>query len=348
MDWVIATVAVALAVANVVLAVLLLRRRRLALPNPAVAPTSPAQQLAARRQLSEKASEASPRGVTISPDGGMRALGGGAPLLEVPDDDPTALLDCILVSAAARSDKGLSRASNQDAVLAQPSDVFAIADGMGGYEGGDVSSRLALDTLREALEGAGRGERPVPAVPARGAELVHGIWMANEAVRRQAGAAISGTTLVAARFSPNKRHVYIANVGDSRCYRIRDGRATLLTSDHTAGGQGPGSRDLVRAVGAKDALEVDLIVDHTRPGDHYLLCSDGLWGAVPEQRLVSIVRSCTDLERTVRQLVAEAVCAGTRDDVSAVLVRVDEAQQELTSPSATTGARLLSAVGTGA
>jgi len=134
-----------------------------------------------------------------------------------------------------------------------------------------------------------------------------------------------GTTLVAVRFPTRKRQAYVVNVGDSRCYRVRDGVAEQVTRDHTAPLR-PGRRrpELARALGMSERPAVDLHVVDTRPGDHFLLCSDGLWTHVTDAKMATLVSSRRDLEEIVRKLVAEAVHQGTRDDVSVVLVRVTE------------------------
>lgn len=320
MDAWIAAICGALVVLNAGLFVVYLRRRRAFRLAGAASGSRAAEQ---PEPIAAPATDAAapPGGITVAPDGAVRAISGGASM--PPVDEPTALLDCIVVSGAARSDRGTGRDSNEDAVLLASLEVFAVADGMGGHARAEAASNLALQTLKECFEAEAWGNAEIDGMPRRGEELVRAIWMANDAIRRSAGDETMGTTLVAARFSPNKRQVYVANVGDSRCYRIRDGRAERMTVDHVSR-DGDGRRALTRAVGCHERLEVDLVVDRTRPGDYYLLCSDGLWTALSEQRIATLVRTSRDLDQTVRHLVAEAVVAGSRDDVSAILLRIDE------------------------
>jgi len=247
------------------------------------------------------------------------------------EDDPTGPVARILVTAAGSSDAGRRRAHNEDAFLVLGRHgLFAIADGMGGYAAGEVASQLALDTMRAAFEGGDLEGTRMPAVPRRGAELIRSIQLANTAILEQARSNEAqqgmGTTLVAARFSPNRQRVYIAHVGDSRLYRLRGHDLTLLTADHTLaalGVQGPGSNKLSRAVGVFDDVEVDLSIDEPLVGDYYVLCSDGLSKMVPEGRIAELVRARAGLDPTVQALITEANARGGKDNVTVILVRVD-------------------------
>lgn len=248
------------------------------------------------------------------------------------DEDPTGPVPLILVSAVGRTDQGRRRKHNEDAfTVASDHGLYAIADGMGGYAAGEVASQMAIDTLTKAFATGDFGGPPIPGLPRRGDELVRAIQTANAAILGQARAneaqAGMGTTVVAARFSPNRQRVYIAHVGDSRVYRIRGHQLTQLTTDHTlgaAGVTGPSAAKLSRAVGVFDQVEVDLNVDEPQVGDFYLLCSDGLFKMVPENDIQRIVEEEPDLATVVGRLVDEANARGGKDNVSVIVVRVDE------------------------
>jgi protein phosphatase len=238
----------------------------------------------------------------------------------------------ILISAEAQSDCGRVRECNEDSVLTLPEfSLYAVADGMGGYEGGELASSLAVETLRTAYETAcfEGSLSSGAALPRRARELACAIQMANQAIMasaaRDSTLAEMGTTLVAARFSPNKQRVYIGHVGDSRCYRLRGNALRQLTSDHTLsqlGIKGPGAKRLFQAVGQKAEISIDLLVDRPQPQDTYLLCSDGLSKMVPDQQIREVLSRERDLPAAARMLVELANRAGGKDNVTVVLVRV--------------------------
>jgi len=247
-------------------------------------------------------------------------------------EEVTAPVARILITAQGDSDRGRRRPDNQDSLLVyEEKSVFVVADGMGGYEGGQLASSLAVDTIRGAFElDSFDGQTESEAeVPRRGRELACAIQMANQAVleKSRTDPALSqmGTTILAARFSPNKQRVYIGHVGDSRCYRLRDGALRQLTTDHTMkalGMKGPRSNDLSRAVGIGAKVTIDLVVDKPRNGDLYLLCSDGLSKMVPDEKVQNILLGEKDLNVAVYGLIEAANDAGGRDNVTAVVIKV--------------------------
>jgi PPM family protein phosphatase len=238
----------------------------------------------------------------------------------------------ILVTASGDTDRGQRRQVNDDSllVLADHS-LFAVADGMGGYAGGSVASGLAVEALKGAFESesfSAELQSEVP-IPRRGAELASSIMQAHQAVFSAARAnpelSKMGTTLVAARFSPNKQRVYIGHVGDSRCYRFRRGSLRQLTTDQTMGTvglMGPHADDLLQAVGVTGNLSIDLIVDKPQAGDIYLLCSDGLNKMASDLQIQHILATQRDLEAAVYGLIELANDAGGRDNVTVILVKV--------------------------
>src|SRR6478609_8145180 len=134
-----------------------------------------------------------------------------------------------------------------------------------------------------------------------------------------------GTTLVAARFSPNKQRLYVGHVGDSRCYRLRRGNLRQLTTDHTMaslGMKGPRSNDLYQAIGVSPGLMIDLIVDKPQDDDVYLLCSDGLSKMLSDERVRDVLIENEDLETALYTLIEEANDRGGNDNVTVIIVKV--------------------------
>lgn len=240
----------------------------------------------------------------------------------------------ILLSAAGASDRGLRRKNNEDSLLVlRERSIFAVADGMGGYAGGEMASALAVDVLRDAFERSvfeARAESDIE-LPRRGRELACAIQMANTAIyaiaENDPQLHNMGTTIVAARFSANKQRVYVAHVGDSRCYRLRGSILRQLTMDHTMsalGMTGPHSKDLFQAVGVKPTMVIDLIVDKPLHDDLYLLCSDGLSKMLSDEEMLDVLLLEPDLDAAVRRLIELANQHGGRDNITLILVKVVE------------------------
>lgn len=245
-------------------------------------------------------------------------------------DEPTHSGALILVSATAQTDRGLRRKRNEDNLLVMPDEsVFVVADGMGGYNGGEIASELAVRTIETAFSTKRfLGERH-SSIPGRASELALAIQMANEAVReRAAGDKMldgMGTTVVAARFSPNKQRLYVGHVGDSRLYRLRQGELRQMTSDHTMrdlGVVGDGAGHLSRAVGVWPTVPIDVILGKPLAGDTYLLCSDGLTKMISDDRIREILASGKQPNELVEELVKAANDAGGRDNVTVIVVSV--------------------------
>jgi serine/threonine protein phosphatase PrpC len=253
---------------------------------------------------------------------------------EAEGEEITSPIARILVSAEGQSDGGKVRRRNEDSFLVLPErSLFVVADGMGGHAGGDVASALAVETLRGAFErnifdGKTESDKPVPR---RGREMARAIQMANHAILQRASTNPElkqmGTTVVAARFSPNKQRVYVGHVGDSRCYRVRRGVMRQLTTDHTMealGLKGPGAQHLYQAVGFKPRITIDVVVDKPRTDDVYLLCSDGLSKMAKDDEVREILVDEPDLEAAVYALIELANDRGGKDNVTVILVKVVE------------------------
>jgi serine/threonine protein phosphatase PrpC len=272
---------------------------------------------------------------------------GGGPVVHVEieeDEEPTGPNALILVTAVGKTDPGLKRKHNEDAYATlMDHHVFVIADGMGRHAAGEVASQLCVEAISKAFETNDYGRVPFdPALPRRSNRLRSAILEANAvilaAAQENEAHAGMGTTVVTAYFSPNNQRVYIAHVGDSRCYRLRDGKLQQLTQDHTlgaAGIQGKSAAVLSRAVGVEENVEVDLMTESPQPKDIYLLCSDGLSRMLRDEEIESTLLGMTDdLEGATKTLISLANERGGRDNITAILVRVQGARESLTTAKA--------------
>jgi protein phosphatase len=230
---------------------------------------------------------------------------------------------------AERTDTGRQRKGNEDAYFAR-SPLFAVADGMGGAQAGEVASRAAIETIEHGLpDGPGSAEERLAGLVLEANERI--IEMAR-ADRERAG---MGTTMTAAYVTEGD--IAIAHVGDSRMYRLRGGELELLTEDHTLvaelerqgkitqeeAGRHPQRSIITRALGADHDIEVDHHTWPARDGDVYLICSDGLM-MFPEDEIPAIVGGAPDLRTAARSLVDAANAGGGRDNITVVLFRVEE------------------------
>jgi PPM family protein phosphatase len=251
------------------------------------------------------------------------------------DEEPTGPNALILVTAVGRTDPGLKRKHNEDAyTILEDYHLFVIADGMGRHAAGEVASQLCVDAITEAFRTQGPGG-PLrqPPLPKRAARLRAAILLANSRIlaSAQENDAYSGmgTTVVTAYFSPSNQRVYIAHVGDSRCYRLRGDKLLQLTTDHTLGAAGITGKSaavLSRAVGIEENVEVDVSMESPLPGDIYLLCSDGLSRMVSDDVIRDTLQNTKDLEEVTKILIEKANQQGGRDNITAILVRVDDAK----------------------
>ena len=225
----------------------------------------------------------------------------------------------------ALTDTGRKRRHNEDVYVVDPP-IFAIADGMGGANAGEVAAALAADALRG--EG-GSGEDT----------LVMLMQEANRRVYEQANedAAKSGmgTTMTVALLEDSR--VRIGHVGDSRAYLIRDGELSQLTDDHSLVGElvrsgklAPEEADthpqrsvITRVLGTDPEVDVDTITIETRSGDLFLLCSDGLYSMVGNDRILELVeRNRRDLDAAAKALIRAANKGGGDDNITVVAFEI--------------------------
>jgi PPM family protein phosphatase len=229
----------------------------------------------------------------------------------------------------AGSDTGRQRRANEDSLLAR-SPLFVVADGMGGAQAGEVASRIAVESFGEGL-GNSRSPEETLAEYARAANAR--IYELSRSNAEQAG---MGTTLTA--LYVGELEVAIAHVGDSRAYCLREGELLRLTDDHSLVDelirQGrltpeeaedhPQRSIITRALGPEEMVEVDTRSYRARAGDVYLLCSDGLTTMLGEAQLAEALRAHPDLHDAGEALIAQANEAGGRDNITVILLRVEE------------------------
>ena len=229
------------------------------------------------------------------------------------------------------------RPNNEDAICAQPElGLFVVADGMGGYEGGDVASALAVDTIHSLIRrtaGGGDVIWPYAIDPQRSLGenevMVAARHAADQiAVRRTGALREMGSTVAMLRVTGDR--AVIAHVGDSRVYRLRCGALAQLTIDHSLAAELEKSgakpeanfawRHVVtRALGTATA-EPEVQSSPMERGDVYLLCSDGLSEVLEPDQIAGLL--CAPTEAACRALVDAAYAAGSRDNISAIVVRV--------------------------
>ena len=231
------------------------------------------------------------------------------------------------------TDPGKVRKNNEDSLLVgegRDETLFAVADGIGGFEAGEVASSIATEALKELeplspLEDAIREANRRILAAARGDEKLSGM----------------GTTVVAMRFGGTREEptAEISHVGDSRAYLLRGGDLKPVTEDHSLVAELVRSGDLTRAqasehpqknlitraLGAEEEVDVDTAVLPIEAGDRLLLCSDGLSDMVPETRMLDLLTSHPeDTEKTAHALVRAALDAGGADNITVVIVDVRE------------------------
>jgi protein phosphatase len=202
---------------------------------------------------------------------------------------------------------------------------------MGGHAGGEIASQLAVEAMAATFVEDVSSAVALPDIPPRAMQLVEGFAAANEAIRSTASKNPAlfemGTTLVAARFCPKKNRVYVGHVGDSRCYRLRGNKLEQITRDHTMaeyGLSGKEARRLTRAVGSNGIVEADLVVLDPQKEDVFLLCSDGLTKALPDEMIAEVLGNEPDPDTAARELITRARARKAQDNVTAVVVRVIE------------------------
>ncbi len=253
------------------------------------------------------------------------------------------------VEYAGDTHVGMKRDHNEDSLLIVPDeDLFVVADGMGGHASGEIASRLAIDTIKAFFEDTAQdAEITWPFTTGREDDydanrLITAVKLANQRIFEASNSQLQlrgmGTTAVAAYYSEGR--MFVAHVGDSRCYRFRNGNLQLLTEDHSLLNdfrrslnltpdeekKFPHKNIIVRALGMKNSVDVDLEIFPPHAGDTYLLCSDGLTGEVEDKGVERVLREEKNLVKACQRLIQMANDSGGRDNVTVLILRLEEGE----------------------
>jgi PPM family protein phosphatase len=251
---------------------------------------------------------------------------------------------------AVTSDPGLKRTSNEDSYSTRPDvGLFVVADGMGGHVAGEVASRVAVEAIEAFIQETAGADRnrtwPFPFDPTISLEA-NRLRAAFRLANRKIASAIAdsqdlrgmATTASAVLLGP--RSASVAHVGDSRVYVLRAGKLEQITNDHswveeqvragtltpTAARQHPWRNVVTRALSGGEDPEVDVTEVSPRPGERYLLCSDGLFTVVPDNRIAEILsQKDKSLDTIAHDLVEAANEGGGPDNITALILQIDAA-----------------------
>lgn len=239
--------------------------------------------------------------------------------------------------AAGLTDIGRERNHNEDRFILLPEfNVFVVADGMGGHQSGEVASRMAASTIASYFRARPNGH------PEVGDRLRAAVCDANAKIFARADDSRAhrgmGTTVVAAAYSPNDGSMHVVHAGDSRAYHLRGAVIKQLTRDHSLLSDALLERPeltesdlaylpknvITRALGIAPTVDVDVTSIPAEIGDVFLLCSDGLHGLVEDDVLAKIVQGTISLTDACAKLVEAANKNGGKDNITAVLIRIEE------------------------
>jgi protein phosphatase len=235
-------------------------------------------------------------------------------------------------TAAALTDRGRKRPSNEDAFgFSVEHGVYVVCDGMGGAAAGEIASSIAVDEILRHLTARREGKAALPELAEKA------VCAANEAIysRAQRNQRLNGmgTTLVA--LVVEERRAWVFNVGDSRCYRLREGRIEQVTLDHSLVEEqvrmgrmshsealrSPLRNVITRALGTQNCVTPDCFEFQAESGDLFMLCSDGLTRELTDSAIESILGSSLPLQDRCARLIESAKKAGGHDNITCVLVQ---------------------------
>lgn len=241
-------------------------------------------------------------------------------------------------TAAAATDRGRKRPSNEDSFgLSVEDGVYLVCDGMGGAAAGEIASSIAVDELLHLLSDRPADRQATESMPLRAEKAIRA---ANDAIysRAQRNYKLSGmgTTLVG--LVVEEQAVWVMNVGDSRCYRLRNRKLQQITLDHSLVEEqvrlgrmtrldalrSPLRNVITRALGTQCRVTPDIFELAAEPGDMFLLCSDGLTRELPDPFIESLLAADLPLEDLCTRLVEAAKKAGGHDNITCILVRASE------------------------
>lgn len=236
-------------------------------------------------------------------------------------------------TAAAVTDRGRKRPSNEDAYgFSVEAGVYVVCDGMGGAAAGEIASTIAVDEiLRLMTERKPEEQAPLPDA----AESA--ISAANKAIftRAQRNHRLNGMGTTMVVMTTHEQHVWVLNIGDSRCYRMRQGHLEQLTRDHSLVEEqvrlgrmtprealhSPFKNVITRALGTQLRVTPDVFEFEAEPGDLFMLCSDGLTRELSDPVIEGLMQSELSLEKLSTQLVEAAKKSGGHDNITCLLVR---------------------------
>ncbi len=261
-------------------------------------------------------------------------------------NQPALAREPLTVLFSARTDTGQVRTANEDNFLVDRRlRLYVVCDGLGGHQGGEVASATAVNSVREGVlkqrDVVERYERERSTETALLEMLASVGRVANQRIyergRQNAGQRGMGTTLSMLLLAGER--AFVAHVGDTRIYRLRNGQLMQLTEDHSLVTEmrrgltmtreqlealdGRLKHQITRAVGVHDAVEIDVFSVDVLPNDRFLLCSDGLHGLVPESEMAELI-AFPQLVEAASRLVDRANAAGGKDNITAIVVEVQE------------------------
>ena len=241
---------------------------------------------------------------------------------------------------------GMKRTHNEDSFLNFPDEnLFVVADGMGGHSSGEIASQMAVEAISNFFKATRQDEEITwPYKIDKNLTLdenrfIMSIKLANlrihEAAQREARYRGMGTTVAGINFVGD--HVLVGHVGDSRVYLIRKGHITQITEDHSLLNDFikahkltpeeianfPHKNVIVRALGMKDTILVDLSRHQIQPEDVYLMCSDGLSGMVSDKQICEVIQQTPDLPLACNTLIEMANKAGGVDNITCILTKIE-------------------------
>jgi len=251
------------------------------------------------------------------------------------------------VTWAVLSHPGLRRPSNEDSYCVRPElGLFVVADGMGGHVAGEVASRVAVEAIAGFVGETSASDPnrtwPFPmeaGTSVQAHRLRCAFRLANQRIAAEMATreSLRGMATTASALLVSDHQASVAHVGDSRVYRLRDGRLEQVTRDHSwveeqvrAGvmtaidaRRHPWRNVVTRALSGGDDPEIDVTETALQPGDRWLLCSDGLFGVVGDERIQEVLTNGDPLQAKCQRLVDEANRAGGPDNVTTLLLEVD-------------------------
>ena len=250
------------------------------------------------------------------------------------------------ITSCGMTDVGLKRGHNEDNYLINEElNLFVVADGMGGHAGGEYASAIAVNTVEEivtSVDAEGVDVRNAPSDPLEITrhKLVHAIRLAGRRIYEKAKEQpeYHGMGTTAAVLLVADKHAFVAHVGDSRIYLLRDGRIEQLTEDHSLiaeklrhglvtaeEAKTHHMRNVItRSLGYQEDVPVDLQIRDVQSGDQFLLCSDGLSGAITPEEMAEAL-STLGPQDAARTLIDMACQRGGEDNITTVIARVDDA-----------------------